>query len=43
MSALTVDPQAAPQRAPALLRRRRRKLTSYILPVFTGAMIMYLT
>ena len=43
MSAVTVDPQAAPERAPAPLRRRRRKLTSYILPVFTGAMILYLT
>ena len=37
MSAVTVDPQASPERPPAPLRRRRRKLTSYILPVFTGA------
>jgi spermidine/putrescine transport system permease protein len=43
MSAITVDPQAPPERAPAPLRRRRRKLTSYILPVFTGLMILYLT
>ena len=43
MSAVAVEPQAAPERPPAPLRRKRRKLTSYILPVFTGAMILYLT
>ena len=39
MSAVTVDP-AVRDRPP--MRTKRRRATSYILPVFTGAMIVYL-